>query len=263
MLTLITSMNAKLFVEYGKNFLESWIRHAGSDVRLVVCVEGEITEISQYSDNKKVISCKLESPAEKNFQDKYSRLFQARGLVPVKVNQAEKLYTFQYNYRYDAIRFSFKAFSYHKALNELGLGTQFVGWIDSDVICLRNFDLSALSEVLPRTGEIASYLGRSAFPQPIPYSECGFVAFDYQNETSRAFIGDFISMYETGEIFLNEEWHDCMAFDVIRRRYQAKGYAFRNLSEKFVDDEHPFIKSSLGRYFDHLKGPQRKVRGKS
>ncbi len=263
MLTLITSMNAKLFVEYGRSFLASWIRHAGSDVRLVICAEGEIIELAQYVDNIKVIACQLDSPAQKLFQAKYGRFFQANGLVPVKASQVESLYKFKYDYRYDAVRFAFKAFSYQKSLKELELGTRFVGWIDSDVVCLRDFNLSGLSEMLPRTGEIASYLGRTVFPQPTPYSECGFLAFDYQNEVARAFIDDFISMYETGEIFLNPEWHDCIAFDVIRHRYQLRGYAFRNLSGQYHDNEHPFIKSPLGRYFDHLKGPRRKARGRS
>lgn len=263
MLTLITSMNARLFAEYGKRFLESWTQHAQSDVRLVVCAEGEVVGISQYADNQKIIACQLESQAQKSFRDKYGRFPQACGVIPVKVSAAENIYKFQYNYRYDAMRFSFKAFSYHKALNELGLGTEFVGWIDSDVVCLRDFDLSQLSEVLPRDGEIASFLGRTRFPRPRPYSECGFLAFNYQIEESRTFINEFISAYETGEIFLNSEWHDCVAFDVLRNRYESAGCKFYNLSGEFVEEEHPFIKSPLGRYFDHLKGPQRKARGRS
>lgn len=263
MLTLITSMNERLFVDYGKRFLESWIKHAGLNVRLVVCAEGKISDIAPLIDGKKIIACSLESRAQKSFQDRYRHFFQASGLVPVRVSLEEKIYKFQYNYRFDAIRFSFKAFSYHRVLNELALGTEFVGWIDSDVVCLTDFDLSKLVEVLPGSNQIASYLGRTAFPQPVPYSECGFVAFNYRREAARDFINDFISAYESGEIFLNPEWHDCVAFDVLRNRYESDGHEFRNLSGEFSGEEHPFVKCVLGNYFDHLKGPQRKIRGRS
>ena len=31
------------------------------------------------------------------------------------------------------------------------------------------------------------------------------------------------------------------------------GNKFRNLSGKFISDDHPFVKCELGNYFDHLK----------
>lgn len=239
------------------------MQYAGVGVRLVVCVEGDVDGISAYYDKEKIIVCALESSPQRLFLDKYGCFFQARGLMPKKIDSHASAYSFQYNYRYDAIRFSFKAFSYYRVIKELQLWTDFVGWIDSDVVCLQNFDLSLLGDVLPKSGQIASYLGRESFPYPIPYSECGFLAFDYRNSASRSFIVDFIAMYETGEIFLNSEWHDCVAFDVLRNRYEQQGHKFFNLAEGFGHEEHPFVKTKLGLFFDHLKGPVRKAQGYS
>lgn len=262
MLTLITSMNERLFHEYGKRFIESWRCNAGAGVRLVVCLEGSTDKLNMDS-SENLIFCNLESTKSIQFRLKYSKFFQASGLMPSRVGAGQNLYKFSYNYRFDALRFSFKAFSYYRAISELSLATEFVGWIDSDVVCLRSFDLNDLSEVLPRRGEIGSYLGRTAFPKPLPYSECGFVVFNYADEAARLFIAEFVAMYDSGEIFLNPEWHDCIAFDILRRRYELLGYNFRNLSAEFQSEEHPFIKSKLGAFFDHLKGPARKLAGSS
>jgi hypothetical protein len=262
MLTLITSINERLYHDYGKRFIESWRCNAGSGVRLVVCLEGNTTNIDTLS-SEKLIFCDLESNKSKQFRLKYSKFFQAAGLVPTRVSDAENLYKFSYNYRYDALRFSFKAFSYYRVISELSLTSQFVGWIDSDVVCLRQFSLDDLSDVLPRSGELGAYLGRTMFPRPLPYSECGFLAFQYTDFAAQSFIDDFVNMYDSGAVFLNPEWHDCIAFDVLRRRYEMSGHKFRNLSADFQSEEHPFVKSKLGVFFDHLKGPARKLVGSS
>ena len=37
------------------------------------------------------------------------------------------------------------------------------------------------------------------------------------------------------------------------------GVKFRNLSGEFISEEHPLVKSELGKYFDHLKGKREKI----
>jgi hypothetical protein len=263
MLTLITSLNQKLFLEYGKRFIESWSRHAGDGLRLIICVEGAVEGLNDIARSESVLVCSLESAAQQRFRRKYGRFFQTSGGMPIRLSDSNSSFTIQYNYRFDALRFSFKAFSYYRVLHELKLESEFIGWIDSDVVCLKPFSLTTLSDVLPRNGEVASYLGRSSFPKPLAYSECGFVAFDYTNASARKFILDFISMYDTGDVFLNEEWHDSFLFDVLRKRYEANGAVFRNISGEHHASEHPFILSPLGKFFDHLKGPRRKIIGHS
>ena len=36
------------------------------------------------------------------------------------------------------------------------------------------------------------------------------------------------------------------------------GVKFKNLSGEFISEEHPLVKSELGKYFDHLKGKEKK-----
>ncbi len=71
------------------------------------------------------------------------------------------------------------------------------------------------------------------------------------------------ALYLTGEAFRFQEWHDSWLWDEVRKEFEAKGFAFKNISGKAAHLEHPFINCGLGVYFDHLKGPQRKQAGKS
>lgn len=262
MLTLVTSMNAKLYAEYGARFLEGWERYAGDGVRLVVCFEGEEPD-HPFKSSKKIFVCNIYSELQRRFRSRYGRLITAAGMIPMRANQQSGLYYMQYNYRYDALRFSFKAYSLHRVFRELQLHSRFVGWIDSDVVCLKKFDLSSLAEVLPSDGTLASYLGRDSFPAPNPYSECSLFIVDHDKAAGSEFIDEYIRFYDSGEVFELVEWHDCMVFDEVRKKYEVAGYSFKDLSGPFKSSEHPFINSELGKFFDHLKGPVRKANGTS
>ena len=45
--------------------------------------------------------------------------------------------------------------------------------------------------------------------------------------------------------------------------FEAQNVIFKNISGDASVLEHPFINCGLGKYFDHLKGPQRKQIGHS
>ena len=70
-------------------------------------------------------------------------------------------------------------------------------------------------------------------------------------------------LYESGDLFTLLEWHDCMVFDNIRSKYEDTGIYFKNLSAHLPEADHPFMKTELANYFDHLKGPERKKIGHS
>ncbi len=256
MLTLITSMNLKLYHAYGSNFLSSWKINSAPDIQLIVMFEGEGKEIVANSHQSDLIIIdSIQSDLFLLFNSKFSQFKEAHGLV-------EKNSKFIYNYRYDAIRFAFKIFSIYKAIAN-GLVNDDFGWLDSDIICKRNFSAADLKQFFPEPNSIASYLGRNNFPKPNAYSECGFVGYNYLNASTTEFILDFINFYMNGDIFTLKEWHDCFVFDHLRHKYESQGGLFKNLSEDLINEDHPFVLTGLGNYFDHLKGPERKIRGYS
>lgn len=265
MKTFITSFNKKLYGQYARNFLRSWSQNASSDINLIVCFEGDLNEIdwSEYSKLKNIQIISIDSVDQVIFWKKFGHFLQARGMKPVLTDQASKTYQFRYNYRYDALRFSFKIFAFSKCM-ELGLLQNNFAWLDADVVCLRPFDSATLDEFFPDDDQVFSYLGRDLFPKPIAYSECGFIGFNHSSTWTFDFLAEMKDMYLSGAIFMEKEWHDSYIFDVIRRRFEASKMArFKNLAFDLGEEEHPFMKTRLGLFFDHLKGPARKLQGHS
>lgn len=263
MIQFITSLNQKLFASYGRHFIESWRLCAKDDVTLAVYCEGGVNWFPSELLSERISAIEIESDPYENFRTVYGRFLEANGRVPYRVANVPDQYVFKYNYRFDALRFCFKAFSYLKAIQLESDECQFMAWIDADVVCKKPFGISEISALLPNNGEIASYLGRTAFPPQAPHSECGFVGYNLNVPSTRAFLSDFIREYTTGAVFQNNEWHDSYIFDQIRLRYESRGHKFLNLSGVHHAQEHPFVLSPLGKYFDHLKGPARKVAGHS
>jgi hypothetical protein len=263
MINLVTSFNRKLLNEYANNFLAGWKKQAKDGINLIVCYEGDVSDLLEFEGNN-IQAIGIESENQIAFKRRYSNLLQANGHVPYKSvsSDGNETVNIVYNYRYDAIRFSFKIFSLIKSLELIGIDEDLC-WIDSDIVCLRNFSEQDLRCVMPGQNQIASYLGRERFPQPNPYSECGFVGFNGKNQLSHQFLHHMLSFYMSGEIFALPEWHDCMVFDTVRRAYEAEGYSFLNLSGHLTESDHPFMETPLGDFFDHLKGPQRKLQGHS
>jgi len=55
-----------------------------------------------------------------------------------------------------------------------------------------------------------------------------------------------------------------MAYDLVRQHFVSQGaIKENNLSAHLKNNMHPFVNTELGLYMDHLKGPQRKVKGAS
>lgn len=262
MKTFITSINEKLYRSYGARFIDTWKQHARDDIKLIVCFEGDLPDEIFRKSSEKVSIISINSNEQNRFLNKFGHLNEAKGIRLYKNLIDPKSLNFKYNYRFDAIRFSFKIFSYIKCF-EMNLIKSDFAWIDSDVVCLRDFDSLDLKGIFPENNQLASYLGRMKFPQPNPYSECGFVAYNFNHPMCKKFIDDMYGYYENGELFTLPEWHDCMVFDSIRIKYQNLKVDFKNLSAHIPDADHPFMQTELALYFDHLKGPERKIKGHS
>lgn len=262
MKTMITSMNQKLYANYGKRFINSWSENSANDTRLIVSFEGDISEEVNSHASEKIIIIPIDSDVCNLFHRKFGAFSEANGLMYSKNKKMPGVASFSYNFRYDAIRFSFKIFSLYKCL-QLGLIKNDFAWIDSDIVCLKNFSSSDLDQFFPETNQLASYLGRENFPQPNPYSECGFVGFNFGHPEVFNFIEEMLRCYLSGDIFLHKEWHDSYIFDICRKNYEHKNNLFKNLSIDFMNEDHPFMKTNLGIFFDHLKGPERKIVGHS
>lgn len=261
MINLITSLNSELYKKYGKNFFESYERFSANDIQLIVVFEGEIPQqlVKKY---KKINFIRFNNEKHSRFLSYFGHFLEAKGLRIQESNTNQ--FSLNWDYRFDAIRFSFKIFSIDIVRNLLENNSPFA-WIDADVKCLKNFSSKELLYFMPDEDQLMSYLGRTHFPlaPSTPYSECGFLGFNPNHPYTNNFIDRMIEIYCSGEIFSKKEWHDSWIWDEVRREFEQKSIKFKNISGKYSHTHHPFINCGLGNFFDHLKGPTRKEAGKS
>lgn len=254
---MITSFNEILFQQYGERMVREFSENSDGSVKLLVVFEG----INLPKMNLKNIEfiC-FDNDDHKLFIRKFGHFHEARGLR-IKTLDNNKI-NLSMDYRYDAVRFSFKIFSLLQALNSYNPPDYFA-WIDADIRCVRNFSASDLKNFFPFENELMSYLGRINFPPGGAYSECGFLGFNMRHPLLLEFLNRVALIYRDGELFSYEQWHDSWIWDQVRMEYERNDVNFKNISGAASSSDHPFINCELGLFFDHLKGPERKKLGKS
>ena len=251
-------MNQRLYDLYGQRFIEEFIINADKNIKLFIIFEGEMPE--EIINNKNNFLCiPLLSEKHNQFLNFFGKLFEARG-IKVRFFQegGEQKMNINTDYRFDAIRFSFKPFSIHQSLKYIQEDLDYLIWTDADLRCKKNFKSNDIIPFLPNKNELISYLGRKN-----AYSECGFLGFNLNHPEFNNFIDRVINIYTSGEIFSLQQWHDSWVWDHVRKEFENKDILFKNISGKGYEHHHPFINSGLENFFDHLKGPVRKKIGSS
>lgn len=261
---LITSINQALYHEYGKRMMEGWQANSRG-VKLFIVFEGSLPQELREQKFETIKILKLKGQDLDRFHNTFGKLYEANGirLKETTFPNGERRIEIGNDYRFNFVRFSFKIFSILIARKEIGASTPF-SWIDADLKCLAPFDANDLTQFMPKSDQIMSYLGRTNFPtKEEPYSECGFLGFNPEHEQTSNFLERMKSLYMTGEGFRFKQWHDSWLWDEVRKEFEARGFKFRNISGKYKNTHHPFINCGLGKFFDHLKGPERKKIGHS
>jgi len=254
---MVTSFNKSLYNSYGKRMTEEFSQKSDGSVKLAVIFEGEALPRSTPLKNVEYIIFNHE--AHQEFLKKFGSLFEARGFrVNFLENNQVQIY---HDYKFDAVRFSFKVFSLLQAIEALK-PKDFFAWLDADIRCIKPFSSSELRKFFPGEGELMTYLGRN-FPQIDPYSECGFLGFNSNHPLTANFLSRVAQVYASGEIFSYHQWHDSWIWDQVRIEFENEGVKFKSISGAAYETDHPFINCELGKFFDHLKGPQRKEMGQS
>lgn len=160
------------------------------------------------------------------------------------------------NYRYDAVRFCYKVYAYtHEILSSHGKVDGII-FVDADSVFHNPIDSSWIKEHIHRDDCITTYLGRGD-----EYTECGFIYFNMRHPSIINFAKRIQYEYNSGSIFTRPEWHDCIAFDYVRKMFEADGIKSYNIGDdQWGENGHVQARSILGTIYDHTKGP-RKVAG--
>ena len=138
---------------------------------------------------------KFNHPWHHVFLRKFGHLQEAHGVKFARQSD-QSLHAFR-DFKFDAIRFSFKIFAVLQALS-LFRPDQFFAWIDADVRCIKSFNQFDLFGFFPDEHQIMSYLGRTNFPPTGAYSECGFLGFNARHPQTISFLNRMAEIYKIG-----------------------------------------------------------------
>ena len=148
----VTTMNKRLFDDYGKDLLISYM-NTSQKYPIYVYVEDDI---QKYPIMKNVIYVPLfkEEPECEKF---------------VKRNREKVVASFMF----DAVRFCYKVYAY---TNEIITSEDYDGLIciDADSVFYKMIDAEWIKKHIHSDGSLMSYLGRG----DKQYSECGFLYFN-------------------------------------------------------------------------------------
>lgn len=234
--TVITSFTEEGYERYGRNFLQTFEQYWPDSVRLIVFFEGMFdAKETGFNSIEEIAGLWEFMTAIKPFE-----------LMTGNVGG-------KYNINYDA-RMGRKSFILRHALKTYG-GKVF--WVDADVITHAKIPEGFLDYVLP-DDKMCCFLGRDGWY----YTESGFLGYNANHPSALPFAEAVVNVFKTGAIFTQPGWHDCYAFDMVRK--QADEELFNNLSRGLEHGTmHPFINSVLGSYMDHRKGPRKESRSTS
>jgi len=249
---LTTTMHSNGYEVYGRNMIDSFLKRWPSFVNLVVYTEGFSLDQNQANDERIVERDLLEcSPELVAFKNRHANNPRANGFV----NEGQK----DPDFKFDAVRFSHKVMALYHAVNNRLPGADAVVWVDADTVTHAPIPVKLMEKNFPLdTGVGIYYLGRKE-----QYTECGWVVYNCLNPHMKDFWERFSNQYRKDKLLNQTEWHDSFIFDRVRETMEREfNMVNSNITPEYVKG-HPFIDCFLGDYMDHLKGPKRKVAGRS
>lgn len=244
-IAVCTTFPDNAFDVYGKRMLESFVQYWPEEVAILVQLDtGKLGEsvngIIRPHDGLKCGWEKDHSAFVERNKDKDSKD----------------------DYRKQAVRFCHKVFAIKYALQSVNKAKasgevdvpRYLIWLDADVLTTRKVTMDDLIKCLPKEGDAVSYLGRKDWP----HSECGWLAFDLDNDGDRL-IKTMFDHYRLDEIFKQEQWHDSWIYDYIMNKLGTTphgdiGFKATNLTPNAIGME-VWPQSPMALWSRHYKGP--------
>jgi hypothetical protein len=225
----VTTMNKKLFDQYGKDLLVSYM-NTKQKYPIYVYVEDDI---QKYPIIQNVIYVDLwkEEPECKKF---------------VERNKYKEVPSFMF----DAVRFSYKVFAQCNASKHGGK----MYYVDADSVFLKTMEDDVLELLLPDDVSVSFYYRENT------YTETGFIGFNMNHNVMPSFIDYYRNTYINDEVYKMQHYTDCHSFDRTRKFGSTKdGYI-----EKRLGDGKPLHIMArckiIHDYLDHRKGKRKNLK---
>jgi hypothetical protein len=152
----------------------------------------------------------------------------------------------EYNYRRDAVKFSYKTAALEVAVEQLDCDVLI--WIDADVFTHSPISLDWLESLFPDDFAVAM-LDRVRKDYP----ETSFTMF--RLPAGKQVIDRCAKIYRTDKVFSLPQWHDGYVFGHVMRTDKVR---FTSLSGFGRNYSNAFVNSRLGEKMDHLKGQRKR-----
>lgn len=237
MLTIVTGWSPSGWREYAHRFAATFPKFFPGDTKFVAYVEEISKDVPDCIEQRDVMSI----PGARWFIDKYRDNKEANGRL-VRDTWKPSVKAAGYNFRFDAWKFCRQGYIPHAASRECT--TPYMAWFDADVVALKQVPRGYIESLLPEGKDVA-YLGRKP-----KYSEIGFQLYDVR--TAGPALLQFMSLYNSENIFTLKEWHSAYAFDWAVSRSGVRGHDLTPGGSGNV-----WAVSPLAKYTDHLKGKRK------
>ncbi len=228
MISVVTTFSQKGYDVYGRRMVESFAAYWPKDIPFYVYHEGE----KPADASERAIWKPLDDDIDRQ-----------KFIV-------EHIDTNPRDYRTCAVRFCHKVFAMTGAPRDC----DHLIYIDGDCETFAPVSMEMVASVCAGREQVGSYLARHYWN----HTETGFLSFQINNGGDD-FLDAFRAVYTSKELFKLSELHDCMAFDLVRRRFERQGRRFKNLcpTARGLD---VFEHSPLKDFITHNKGPARKLK---
>lgn len=249
--SVVTTFNASGYKQYGSRMINTFLATWPQDVQLLVYAEDVV--VAQQAPNLKIVDLAQASPELVEFKRVWGNVPRANGDVSADLVRSKRKDAGK-GFKWNAVRFAHKVYAiFHAACT---CGTEWLIWMDADMVCHSPINISKLDQFFPDSADLC-YAGRAN-----KFTECGLYGMHLTSEITQEFLTEFQRMYDDAEngIFALKEWHDSFVFDAVRHKFVMREL---NWSAGLITGEgHPLINCEWGTYIDHLKGA-RKDQGRS
>ena len=249
---IVTTMHQNGYELYGRKMINSFLKYWPDYYSLVVYTEGFDLDPTHAASTRLIArDLTASSPDLVAFKQRHRNNRAANGFVEPSRKDPD--------FAFDAVRFSHKVFALYHAVQHRVAGIDAVVWVDADTVTHAPIPANFLQSKFPLNPTVGIYyLGRTQ-----QHSECGWMVFNCLHPQMQTFWEMFANQYKLDELFNLKEWHESFVFDHVRTQLESTaGMQNCNLTPGYPKG-HPFIDCFLGEYMDHLKGPKRKIAGRS
>ncbi|MAJ24711.1 MAG: hypothetical protein CMP36_04290 [Rickettsiales bacterium] len=228
MIGVVTTLNKKLYKQYGHKFFDTY----NWPFNLIVYSE----DLNDIPNSDIVI------------KSIFDEIPQCEGFV--NRNKTKPVADTPSGYINDGVRFSYKVYAY---TNEIITNEDYKGLIciDADSVFYKMIDEDWINKHIHNDNAMMTYLGRGKH-----YSECGFLYFNMKHPEVINYAIEMQKMYNEDLIYKEKEQHDSYIWDLVRKRFEKNGVVNKDIGDGKVG--HVQSRSILGPVYDHIKGPKRK-----